>query len=83
MAATRLGSLAQVYKARRNQTRKRMPTRSLASPAYVCLPVCVGLCECMHVSVKRLLYFIFQHLSACSVAFEVHSCPLEPQMYGN
>lgn len=30
MAATRLGSLAQVYGSRRNQTRKRMPTGSPA-----------------------------------------------------
>lgn len=66
MAATRLGSLAQVYESRRNQTRKRMPTGSLASLRSTsgCLDMRVFFC-------KWLLYFIFQHLSARAVAFEV------------
>lgn len=66
MAATRLGSLAQVYESRRNQTRKRMPTSSLASRR--CAPGCldVRVCFC-----KWLMYFIFQHLFARAVAFEV------------
>lgn len=66
MAATRLGSLAQVYESRRNQTRKRMPTGSLASLRCTSGCLDVRVCFC-----KWLLYFIFQHLSARAVAFEV------------
>lgn len=37
MAATRLGSLTQVYESTRNQTRKRMPSGSLASVRCACV----------------------------------------------
>lgn len=65
MAATRLGSAARVYGSSRNQTRKRMPTGSLASPrcASACLDVRVFFS-------KWLLHFISQHLSARAVASE-------------
>lgn len=66
MAATRLGSLTQVYESRRNQTRKWMPTGPLASLGSTSGCLDVRVCFC-----KWLLYFIFQHLSACIVAFEV------------
>lgn len=66
MAATRLGSLAQVYGSRRNQTRKRMPTGLLAS-----LP-CTSACLDVRVFFSKwLLHLISQHLSARAVASEV------------
>lgn len=66
MAATRLGSLAQVYGSRRNQTRKRMPT---GSPAP--LPCSSARLDVHVFSSKWLLPFISQRLSARAVASEV------------